>query len=224
MSPTPSAVIAGHFAVRYAEMLPPRLTTPWQVKTWSPADGRERLSQLLADAEVIISGGFGTQPLIAPRLRLLQIPFTGYDWLDPALLPPGCVVCNAFEHEIPIAEYIMLAILDWQIGYCHIAQDFKAGSWRYLGPANGPFHQEAHGKTVGLIGYGHIAREVARRATAFGMHTIGVTRSPRPTPAPLAWLGTLDDLDQLLADSDFVVISAPLTPETEGLIDKQRGV
>jgi lactoylglutathione lyase len=35
--------------------------------------------------------------------------------------------------------------------------NFKAGSWRYLGPANGPFHQEAHGKTVGLIGYGHIA-------------------------------------------------------------------
>ena len=208
-------------AVQQAALLPQRLTTPWQILNWMSSDGYANLDKVLVNADAIICSDIGRKPLNAPKLRLVQIPFAGYDWLDSQLLPADSVLCNAFEHEIPIAEYVMLAILQWQIRFAEAAADFKAGSWRFLGPPTGIFHEEAYGKTVGLIGYGHISKEIAKRAAAFGMRTIAVTRTVRETPEPLSWLGTLQNLEALLKESDFVVIAAPLTDETEGLINAE---
>jgi phosphoglycerate dehydrogenase-like enzyme len=75
---------------------------------------------------------------------------------------------------------------------------------------------------VGIVGYGHIGAEVAKRANAFGMRVIGVRRRQQPTPALLDWLGTTDRLDELLAESDFVVIACDLNDATRGMIDEGR--
>jgi len=173
----------------------------------------------LAEADAVVGGVLGAATATAPRLRLLQIPFTGYEWLDRSTLPADCMVCNVFEHETPIAEYILLAILEWQIGLRRIDADFRRGSWQYLGPPAGPFHGEVRGQTVGFIGYGHIAREAAQRTAACGMRNIAVTRRPIATPPPLGWLAGIDALDDLLAESDYVVVSCPLTEATRDLIN-----
>jgi phosphoglycerate dehydrogenase-like enzyme len=90
-------------------------------------------------------------------------------------------------------------------------------------PPGGPFHGEAYGKTLGLIGYGHIASEIAQRAAAFGMRIIATARTPRPAPPPLVWLGTSDaDLDRLLTESDYVVVTCVLSDETRGMLDAAK--
>jgi phosphoglycerate dehydrogenase-like enzyme len=77
------------------------------------------------------------------------------------------------------------------------------------------------GATLGIIGFGAIGTEVARRALAFGMTVRAVDRHPehKAIPAGVASVEGIDRLDALLAWSDFAVIAAPQTPETVGLFD-----
>jgi phosphoglycerate dehydrogenase-like enzyme len=80
---------------------------------------------------------------------------------------------------------------------------------------------ELRGKTAGILGLGHIGVEVARRLAAFDMRLLALKRhpaDPAPTPLDLAFLGGPADLDHFLRASDFVIVTAPLTPETRGLI------
>ena len=61
-----------------------------------------------------------------PNLKLFQIPWTGYDFCTPADMPSGVPVCNTFEHESAIAEYVLLAMLEWQIGLRRMDAGFLA--------------------------------------------------------------------------------------------------
>ena len=93
----------------------------------------------------------------------------------------------------------------------------RSGSWKgsYL---FGPTHDEVHGKTIGIIGYGHIGREVSKRAKAFGMNVIAAGPRPQNDPGNLDRFFDITELHEMLALSDYVVVAAPLLPETKGLI------
>jgi phosphoglycerate dehydrogenase-like enzyme len=159
----------------------------------------------------------------APKLRLIQSPGTGVDFIDFAAVPPGAHVCNCYGHAEGTAEYVMLAILLW----CHVhflpgARSFREeGSWRYSGRVNGPINDELYGRTVGIIGLGAIGRAVAERAKSFGTRVVGCNRTIRDVPH-VDRQYPLSQIDALLAESDFVVIAAALAPETERLIDAGR--
>lgn len=88
-------------------------------------------------------------------------------------------------------------------------------------PASGVFHKEVRDHKLGIIGYGRIGEALARRAAAFDMQVIATRRSQQSTPPPLAWLGTQDQLPELLEKSDFIVICCDLNAETENLINQQ---
>ena len=79
--------------------------------------------------------------------------------------------------------------------------------------------REMRGATVGIIGYGHIGREVAKRCKAFDMRIMALSRTKRDEPEVVDWYGTLEDMDTLLSESDFVIVTAPLNNETRGMID-----
>jgi phosphoglycerate dehydrogenase-like enzyme len=75
------------------------------------------------------------------------------------------------------------------------------------------------------VGLGSIGAEVAKRAAAFGVKVLATTRSPRAElPPHIAWagVGVGADLDRLLAESDYVLLACPLTPDTDGLMDAAR--
>lgn len=76
-------------------------------------------------------------------------------------------------------------------------------------------HQHLSDLTLGVVGLGHIGREIARRAAAFGMRIVAVDPKTEPTPE-VTELWRPEQLDALLAASDYVVIAAPHTPQTEG--------
>ena len=114
------------------------------------------------------------------QLKLFQIPWTGYDFTAPEKMPAGIPVANTFEHETSIAEYVLLGMLEWQIGLRHMDAEFRSHGWGGFATGRAPTHGEVRGQTVGIIGYGHIGHEVAVRARAFGMRCIGVRRSQQP--------------------------------------------
>jgi phosphoglycerate dehydrogenase-like enzyme len=74
---------------------------------------------------------------------------------------------------------------------------------------------------VGIVGHGHIGREVALRARAFGMRAIGIRRSALPRPEELDWLGTPADLHRLMGEADFVLVACDLNDATRGMIDAE---
>jgi phosphoglycerate dehydrogenase-like enzyme len=77
--------------------------------------------------------------------------------------------------------------------------------------------KSVRGKTLGIVGLGGIGGEAARLAMGLGMRVVGINRHGT-SDAPVAWCGTIADLDRLLTESDFVLLSIPLTRHTLGII------
>jgi phosphoglycerate dehydrogenase-like enzyme len=186
-------------------------------------DDTQRLIPALADAEIVVSHIWKKDFPEAPRLKLLQSVAAGVDLIDVPSLPAGVTVCNVAGHEQAIAEYCLMTMLAWQHRLIDIATAFRGGVWSSGGGAGGgPTHGEIFGKTIGIVGYGKIGREVAKRAIGFNCHVIAVNRSPVTDKADAAEAHPLDALDQVLPRCDIVVIAAGLGPETTGLIDARR--
>jgi phosphoglycerate dehydrogenase-like enzyme len=175
-----------------------------------------------AAAEVLVTMEFDGRLPPAPNLQLIQLPVTGLDAVDLGAVPAGCPVCNVFEHEIGISEYVLAAMLHFTVDLAGRNDRFKAGSWADSPRLAAPFRPELAGQAVGCVGYGHIGRAVALRARAFGMLVFAVAARPRPLePAP-DWLGGPSELDRLLEAADFVVIACPLGEATRGLIGEAQ--
>jgi phosphoglycerate dehydrogenase-like enzyme len=214
--------LAGRMSAPRAEWLGEHLTTDWNITAWTEDDPFEQFTELTPKADALVGGRIhGEWPAI-PNLKLYQIPFTGHDWIGPAQVPEGCYVCNTYEHEIAIAEYVFGTMLEWEIGISKADRRFRAKGWEGRTPGIGPSHGELFGKTVGIVGYGHIGREVAQRAQAFGMRCIAATRTIRSTEEPLDWIDTMDALERLLGESDYVLVALPLSDETRELFNAAR--
>jgi phosphoglycerate dehydrogenase-like enzyme len=112
----------------------------------------------------------------------------------------------------------MAAMLYFTIGLVSKSERFRSGSWTDSPRVGAPFRPELAGRTVGLIGYGHIGRAVARRAKAFGLRVMALARTRRDLDPPPDWLGEPGELPALLEAADFVVIACPLNEATRGLI------
>ena len=153
---------------------------------------------------------------VAPRLKWIQLTSAGADrLLNSGFIEGGVTVTTVSGlHATPIGEFVLSAILMFAKGAPGAMRAQLKHEWSRFAP------RELSGKTVGIVGLGHIGAEVGRLAKAFGCRVIATKRS---TTEPHRGLYTdlilpAADLHQLLAESDFVVLSMPLTPETRGMI------
>ena len=87
-------------------------------------------------------------------------------------------MCNVYEHEISISEYVLAAMLRWVTNIDKHYNALRNGDW-YGSYLFGPPHKELFGQTLGIVGYGRIGREVAVRAKAFGMKIISCSRTAK---------------------------------------------
>lgn len=195
----------------------------WQISVWDPAShSKKEFAEIAASADVIVGGNIPLEqwPLV-PKLKLFQIPWAGYNFTTPARMPSGVPVANCYEHETAIAEYVLLAMLEWQLGLKKMDQRFRKEGWNGTFAGGGVFHQEVRGSTLGIVGYGHIGEAVAKRAAPFGIRTIGTRRRQMATPAELDWLATEAQLPELLSQSDFVLIACDLNDATANLFNQK---
>jgi phosphoglycerate dehydrogenase-like enzyme len=215
-------LLAGKVSMHKGDFLRERLQTDWRIEACDPATDPETFARFAPEADAMVGGHIAGPWPATPKLKLFQIPFTGFDFLTPDVLPRGCIACNTYEHETSIAEYILLTMLEWEIGLSKTRAEFTAKSWNGKGPAQSPVHGEVRGKTVGIVGYGHIGHEVAVRARAFQARVIGIGRRERETPPELDWYGTTDRLGDLCTEADYVIVCAPLNDQTKGMIGTEQ--
>ncbi len=132
----------------------------------------------------------------------------------------GLVFTNAQGvHGPVIAEHVFALLLHLTRGLGPYGAAQAQGTWD-RGAAQAP--TSLSGRTLLVAGMGGIGSQVARRAHAFDMRVLGTVRSPRPAPSFVDELGTADDLERFLAETDVLVVCLPLTDETAGLFDARR--
>ena len=180
----------------------------------TPAD-----QQAYEQADAIIGVKFDTGLPTPKGLKLFHVPGAGYDAVDLTLLPPQAHLCNCFGHEQAISEYVMSALLARAIPLADADAKLRQGDWAYWAGSPDRVHGEIAGQTIGLLGFGHIGKAIARRAKAFEMKVHVANRSPVATSELVDRAFTLDELAAFCASVDAVVVSVPLTADTTGIID-----
>jgi len=204
-------------AVRQRHVLAPLLPGVEIVDLPREAAQSTQWDAQIASDDVVVALRF-RRPQGAPPFALLHVPGAGLDGIDFAALQQGCRVCNVFEHEVPIAEYVLHAMLGWEIR--PDTMRFMAEGWGEAHRTRKP-HGELCGKTLGIVGFGRIGRAIAQRAKAFGLTVIALNRTPE-VALPLADRAVgRAGLADLLAASDYVVLACPLTDDTQGMIDAE---
>src|SRR5580658_7715192 len=189
----------GDFGARVSSPVLAKATEKFDTTVLGDLGDTQRLIPALAEAEIVVSHVWKKDFPEAPRLKLLQSVAAGIDLIDVPSLPAGVTVCNVAGHEQAIAEYVLMTMLAWQHRLIDIATAFRGGVWSTGGGAGGgPTHGEILGQTVGIVGYGKIGREVAKRAIGFGCHVIAINRSPVADRGDAAEVHPLDALDQVL--------------------------
>ena len=155
----------------------------------------------------------------APRLRWVHSRSAGLDsLLFPALVDSPVPLTNSSGvYSRSLGEFVALGVLFFAKDLHRMQRNQAAGRWA-------PFDVDmAEGKTMGIVGYGDIGRAAARLAKALDMRVLALRRRPeqsRGDPLVDEVMGNERLLD-LIARSDYVVVAAPLTPDTRGLVSAQ---
>lgn len=177
-----------------------------------------------ADALIVRNRSQVNAELLAAAPRLLAVGRLGVG-LDNIDLP-GCeargitVIPATGANARAVAEYVIGTMLSLLRGAYASTADVAAGKWPRNALSQG---LEAHGRTLGVVGFGGIGRLAAQLARGLGMHVVG-SDAALPPDHP-AWQETGAEplpLDDLLAQADVVTLHVPLTPETRHLLDAAR--
>lgn len=171
------------------------------------------LEVVIEEAEVV--GGAVSRTALARARRLKWI----HSWAagpDKQLFPemvasPVVMTCSKGNGAIPLAEHAMMLMLMLNRDALAWLRAQQEHTWERR------VHNELNGLTCGIIGLGHSGQDLALKAKAFHMRVIGVRRSLQPTPN-VDEVFPHERLHEFLAQSDFVVVTAPLTPETKGML------
>ncbi|HWI70971.1 MAG TPA: NAD(P)-dependent oxidoreductase [Baekduia sp.] len=231
MSDSPSAAGSAVFIAHVAD------PEPWLGDFLAAVDGRFTVHVLDHDAPfssqfrgagaVVDLGGAGSVDMISAAadagVRLWQVVGVGLDRTNVAEIEASGM---ALAHTpgsvsaIGLAETALLLMLALVKRLREAQENARAG--RLFAPEGG----ELAGRTLGLVGLGASARELARRAKAFDMNVVAVDVAPIE---PAAWracgvdsFGPVEELDDLLAGSDYVSLHVPLVEATRSLIDRPR--
>lgn len=188
----------------------------WQFYGYSrPAD----LGSRLAEAELVITNKVKLDTdafSLAPKLRLICVAATGTNNVDLAAAHRhGVVVSNVRGYATPsVAQHVFSLMLSLSIHLGKYRRAVMKGEWQrspYFCLLDFPIREIA-GRTIGIVGYGELGREVARLAEAFGMQVLIAQRTgSKPQPGRLP-------LHDLLPQVDVLSLHCPLTPETRNLI------
>jgi len=212
-----------HFSFwRIPTALPAAVQARWPELRIAHLESYDQLPAELPDADIYI--GFTLTPAqlaVAKRLKWIHVTAAGVAQLmRPDVRERGLIITNARGiHAIPMAEHTMGLLIA-------LARKFPA-SMRHQAASHWaqqeiwdmqPRPSELKGATLLIIGFGAIGTELARHARAFGMRVLAVTRTGKGDTSLAERVFPASDLLRALPEADYVVLSAPDTPDTNRMI------
>lgn len=201
------------------ELMVPALAQAHPEYEFSFCSERSQLAAALQDADVLFGWLNRDELLRARSLKWVQSPSSGINnYLDiPEFVESDILLTSARGTHGPVlADHVFAMIL------CHTRKLREAllnqAARRWEQAALRAQSIELTGSTMGIVGLGCVGREVARRAEAFGMRVLAVDAFPGERPGGVERLDDLSGLPALLAESEYVVVTVPYTPDTHGMI------
>jgi phosphoglycerate dehydrogenase-like enzyme len=181
-------------------------------------DDVAKLCEAVKDAEALVIGGHFFDADVAQalranahQLRFIQSFTAGYEGLQVHGVPPGVMVANAGDSWSPaVAEHGMALLLALAKCLPHSILNQSRNAWDRTHTAH---MGSLEGQTLAIVGFGSIGKEFARRAKAFGMHIVGLSRSARPDPLADE-IQPISALNTVLGSADVVVVALPYSVET----------
>ena len=158
-----------------------------------------------------------------PGLRWVHSTGAGIETLAaiPELVESEVTVTNTRGGHAPtIADHTFALLLSLARKLPALQADQREHVWAGAGSRVGM--RQLGGMTMTIVGFGNIGRAIGKRAVAFDMRVRGVDPFPGETPPGVEAVWPLDRLDEALAETAALVVAAPLTPQTRGLIDARR--
>lgn len=173
--------------------------------------------ELIPRVEVLAGWKHGKLLGRMPKLRWIQAMTAGVEaWIDaPGLRDDVALCCARGSHRHSMSENILGALFHLTKPYAVVVQDQKQSRW------NKRQSVLLAGQTLGILGLGTIGQELAQKASALGMRVIGTKRAPEPVEG-VEEVYAGDETDDVLRQSDFVVLLMPATPETDNFINTRR--
>ena len=170
-------------------------------------------------ASVIVPGGYIRK---ASNLRMIQTFGAGIDRVDlDAVRDRGdVIVCNNHANSAEVAESTISLLLAVAKNLIPSDRELRAGNWvhRWGGPVP---NLEIRGKNVLIIGLGHIGADIAKRLKSFDVRITAATRSGSSSNDNLVdQIVRIDETEPHVKGADFVILSLPLTNESEGLVNR----
>lgn len=161
----------------------------------------------------------------APALRLIQVPGHGFDHIDLAAARtagvPVATVASSGAEAHTVAEWAILTAGAASRRLVHGHNELAGGRFANTDQMQAGLFELA-GKTIGIVGFGRIGREVAKRARAFDMNVIYADAFAAPPEVEQRFEAQRVDLDELLQRADIVTLHVPSTGSTRGLIGKRE--
>jgi len=203
----------------------------------SLVEGEAQFLEALPDAEVVVIWPRPFDLSLAPRLKWIQLISAGLDrFVGRPIMESDIIVTTASGiHATPIAEYVLASILAFSRRFRDMWRLQERREWPEdrWGILRG---EELRGKTVGILGYGSIGREVGRLCQAFGMRVLATKRSAKeregkgyfmpgrgdPEGSVVDQIFDPSQLREMLKECDFFIVAVPLTPETEGMVGREE--
>ena len=199
------------------------LRTAFPELDFYPAYDEAEQEQEVADAEVVF--GLMRRPvfLAAKKLKWFHFVGIGFDPIVrdiPELRTGDVAMTNAREtHVVPMADHVFAAILAYAHRIPELLEDQRNHQWntkRYVRRII-----ELAGTKMGVLAMGDIGRGVATRAAAFGIEVYAVDILPMEPPPGVCEVWPVERLDEMVAMVDWLVITAPRTKATTGMINRQ---
>lgn len=194
-----------------------------------PADfSSENLTTLAKDADVFIGNKISKELIDAAKnLKLIQVPGVGVDKIDLKLLKDKDIsICNTHSNAQYVAEYGVALMFSLIKKICIHDRLMRKGVWfRPKEECDESYMPDSiNGKTIGFLGFGHIAQRIAAYLSAFPIKFLAFNRSGYKTKVCVERLPTINfvDLKSILTTSDIIFVTLPLTEKTRNLVNLEK--
>jgi phosphoglycerate dehydrogenase-like enzyme len=193
------------------------------------SNSEDEIVEELSDADVLVGVNITRRMLEEGKdLKIIQIPHAGVEGLDFELIKQYNIpVYNTHSNALSVAELAVGLILGIAKKIPYHDKLFRTGNWN-SSASNDSWEEQSisssyvSNKTISFIGYGNIGKKIAELLSGFNCKYMAIVNNKKREYKELDFVGDINDLEYVLKSVDYLVVAAPLTKKTRGMLNKSN--